>query len=89
MSLATTSVVVVLTLALDITAFSAPRPEEPEREKQALLTESLFGAAENDSERGNFAFRLEGWLGENGSGGFPPNFSDEYRRLDPWEEPPQ
>jgi hypothetical protein len=89
--LAITSVVVALTVALDITAFSAaPVPEESQLARQALMTESLARLAGSDPEElGNSAFRLEDWLGDNGSGGFPANFSDEHRRHDPWEEQAQ
>ncbi|MGH6875623.1 MAG: hypothetical protein ACREDW_11440 [Aestuariivirgaceae bacterium] len=30
-------------------------------------------------------FSLQDWLSDNGSGGFPENFSDENRVLDEWE----
>ena len=35
----------------------------------------------NSSEQ----FSLKDWLSDNGSGGFPENFSDEGRRLDEWD----
>jgi hypothetical protein len=33
-------------------------------------------------------FSLTDWLSDNGSGGFPENFSDEDRRLDQWDTIP-
>ncbi|HKG72873.1 MAG TPA: hypothetical protein VKA79_01415 [Aestuariivirgaceae bacterium] len=33
-------------------------------------------------------FSLSDWLSDNGSGGFPENFSDEDRRLDQWDTIP-
>ena len=33
-------------------------------------------------------FSLRDWLSDNGSGGFPENFSDEDRRLDQWDTIP-
>lgn len=40
--------------------------------------------------QGNSAeqFSLGDWLSDNGSGGFPENFSDEDRRLDQWDTIP-
>ena len=38
----------------------------------------------NSSEQ----FSLKDWLSDNGSGGFPENFSDEDRRLDEWDTIP-
>lgn len=35
----------------------------------------------NSSEQ----FSLKDWLSDNGSGGFPENFSDEERRLEEWD----
>jgi hypothetical protein len=33
---------------------------------------------------GSEQFSLKDWLSDNGSGGFPENFSDEDRRMDEW-----
>jgi hypothetical protein len=33
-------------------------------------------------------FLLSDWLSDNGSGGFPQDFSDEHRRIDEWESSP-
>jgi hypothetical protein len=38
----------------------------------------------NSSEQ----FSLRDWLSDDGSGGFPENFSDEDRRLDQWDTIP-
>jgi hypothetical protein len=38
----------------------------------------------NSSEQ----FSMKNWLSDNGSGGFPENFSDEDRVLDEWETIP-
>ena len=86
MRLGEMSIAVVLTLGLDVSAYSAP-VAEPARQA-ALLQAELLGL-ESRQESGNFTFRLEEWLGENGSGGFPADFTDESRRGDSWEEPPQ
>jgi hypothetical protein len=63
-------------------AYSA-REEISEKSPSYSLAEARLGLSD-PSKR----FSLKDWLSDNGSGGFPENFSDEDRRLDEWETIP-
>jgi hypothetical protein len=63
-------------------AYSA-REELGEKPPPYSLAEVSLGQG-NSSEQ----FSLTDWLSDNGSGGFPENFSDEDRRLDQWDTIP-
>jgi hypothetical protein len=83
------SIAVVFMLALDVSAYSASTPEQTEPVRQASLVQAEVFGFESGQEPVSFRFHLEEWLGASGSGGFPADFTDENRRKDPWEEPPQ
>jgi hypothetical protein len=87
MRLSLFSLAVVSMLGVEMPAYSAPTPEGPQPWRDAYLV----GSDTLDATRGPLAvaFRLQDWLGDNGSGGFPADYSDEDRYSDPWEEPPQ
>jgi hypothetical protein len=53
-------------------------------------TSSSYSFAEAPLRQSNSSeqFSLKDWLSDNGSGGFPENFSDEDRRLDEWDTIP-
>jgi hypothetical protein len=87
MRLSLFSLALVSTLGFDMPAYSAPVPEQSEALREAYLVRS--DALDSARDPLAVAFRLQDWLDDNGSGGFPPNFSDEDRRSDPWEDPPQ
>ena len=89
MRLGEMSIAVVLTLGFDISAHSAPVAEQAELAMQAALMRAEVFGLETRQESDNFTFRLEEWLGDNGSGGFPADFTDESPRGHSWEEPPQ
>jgi hypothetical protein len=63
-------------------AFSA-REEISEESPSYSLAEAPFGQSKSSEQ-----FSLKDWLSDNGSGGFPENFSDEDRRLDEWDTIP-
>jgi len=50
-------------------------------------TSSSYSFAEAPLRQSNSSeqFSLKDWLSDNGSGGFPENFSDEERRLEEWD----
>jgi hypothetical protein len=89
--LAKVSIAVVLTLGLDVSASvaSASVAEQVEPARQANLIQTQVFGLDSRQEPGNFTFRIEEWLDENGSGGFGADFTDEKRRGTSWEEPPQ
>jgi len=63
-------------------AYSAPEEFGEKPPPNSLAVASLSQG--NSSE----PFSLRDWLSDNGSGGFPENFSDEDRRLDQWDTIP-
>lgn len=81
------SLALVSTLLLSAVADAAPVQDQTESGREALAVR--FDTLDPTRDPAFVAFRLEDWLQDNGSGGFPPNFSDEDRRSDPWENPPQ
>jgi hypothetical protein len=91
MRLSEVSIAVVLTLGLDVSAYSASASvaERAEPARQAALMQTEVFGSDGRVEAGNFTFRLEEWLGENGSGGFREDFTDEERRGDSREELPE
>lgn len=86
MRLSLFSFVFISMLVLGVPAHSAPMPEQTESQGEAYLVRSDTLIAVNPL---SVAFRLQDWLGDNGSGNFPPDFSDEDRRSEPWENPPE
>jgi hypothetical protein len=81
------SLALVSTLLLSAGVHAAPVPEQKESGREALAMR--LDTLDLTRDPASVAFRLEDWLPDNGSGGFPPDFSDEDRRSDPWENPPQ
>jgi hypothetical protein len=76
----------VLTMGFNLPVHSAPVPEpEPQREAYVLRLDTLNPATDPLS----VAFRLQDWLEDNGSGGFPAGFSDQDRPRNSREEPTQ
>ena len=88
MRLVSMSLAVVAMLASDMPAISAPGPEQVGPKQAAFFVPDAVDA-ERTPESGLVTFRLNDWLGDNGSGGFPVDFTDENWVNDPWEEPPQ
>jgi hypothetical protein len=79
------SFALLLTLGF-MPAHSKPVPEpEPQREASLMRSDTLHPVADPLS----VAFRLQDWLEDNGSGGFPAGFSDDDRPRNSFEEPPQ
>jgi len=93
MRLTEVSIAVVLTLGLDVSAYSASASasvaERAEPARQAALMQTEGVGSGGRLEPGNYTFRLEEWLGENGSGGFREDFTDEDRRGGSREELPE
>ena len=89
MRLGSVSFAVVAMLASDMPAISAPGPEQVGSKQTAFFVPAEATDAERRPESGFVIFRLNDWLGDNGSGGFPVDFTDENRGNDPWEEPPE
>jgi hypothetical protein len=63
-------------------AYSA-REEISEKSPSYSLAGARLGLSDPSEQ-----FSLKDWLSDNGSGGFPENFSDEDRRLDEWDTIP-
>jgi hypothetical protein len=81
------SIALVSALLLSAGAYAAPVPGQKGYGREALAMR--LDTLDPTRDPVSVAFRLEDWLQDNGSGGFPPDFSDEDRRSDPWENPPQ
>ena len=86
MRLSLFSFVFALTAILSA-AHAAPVPEQTESRRETLAMR--LDTLDTTRDPLSVAFRLQDWLEDNGSGAFPPDFSDEDRRSDPWDEPPQ
>jgi hypothetical protein len=62
-------------------------PAYSPREDISEASSSSYSFAEAPLRQSNSSeqFSLKDWLSDNGSGGFPENFSDEDRRLQEWD----
>jgi hypothetical protein len=69
-------------LTVQSPAYSA-REEISENSPSYSLAEAPLGLSGSPEQ-----FSLKDWLSDNGSGGFPENFSDDDRRLDEWDTIP-
>jgi hypothetical protein len=63
-------------------------PAQSSREEAFEKQPSYSLAVAPLSQSNSSEFSLKNWLSDNGSGGFPENFSDEDRVLDEWETIP-
>lgn len=71
--------------AIMLTGQSPPQSSREETfEKQPSYSLAVAPLGQSNSSE----FSLKKWLSDNGSGGFPENFSDEDRILDEWETIP-
>jgi hypothetical protein len=70
--------------AITLTGESLTKPPFDERLEKPLSS----GLAIAPLDQSDTSFSLKEWLSDNGSGGFPENFSDEDRVLDEWETIP-
>ena len=84
MSILNAAAVITCCLALSNNAAASPSPETGFVVADA--GSELLVAIEPELSA---PFRLLEWLSDNGSGGFPQDFSDEHRRMEEWEADPR
>jgi hypothetical protein len=78
---------VALTLCSCSYAHATSVPEENWRPRFALF--EVSSQLLSQSQILPTPFHLKDWMGENGSGGFPANHSDEHPLRDDWDEGPE